>query len=272
MSLGICVLSYNHPEITARAVSSILSKEQVPILIHNGSEESHVQRLKEQFPAVQHLILEENVGYSGGVNFALQKCFEKFPWVMFLSNDCELLNIPQIPREPAIVAPMIYRRKVGFVDSFGGGFNPRFGKLRHFRNQLEFNSAEKNGWIPYLPGSAFLLHRDVFARVGPMDSSLGTYWEDVDWSVRAKQLGFEIQTDENFKILHRVGKTCHKNALYSIYYFQRNRKKISWKYCPAPYKPVLFGKLTFDWLRLGSRLIKNNRSAHLRHLSRAIRD
>lgn len=270
MSLGICILSYNHPEITARAVRSVLAHGISPILIHNGSEASHLTSLRTQFPSIEHLVIAQNCGYSGGVNFALTKCFQKFEWILFLSNDCELLALPKLPSQPSVVAPLIYRRKVGFVDSIGGGFDPRSASLRHFRTRLDFESASKNGWNPYLPGSAFLIHKDVFKIVGEMDLSLGTYWEDVDWSMRAAAKNFEIQIDENFKVLHRIGKTCHKNPLYSIYYFQRNRKKISWKYCPVSHKPVLATRLVTDWIRLGSKLLKTRRSKDLHHLRRAI--
>lgn len=273
MNIGICILSYNHPEVTAKSVRSVLARGITqPILIHNGSHSKCISQLKLEFPNIQHEIIEENIGYSGGANRALDLAFLKFEWALFLSNDCELIQMPALPLTPAIVAPVIYKRKIGIIDSIGGGFKPSKGRIVHFRSLEDFRSAKQNGWIPYLPGSSFLLHREIFKKIGGMDTSLGTYWDDVDWSVRAQKSNFQIQSDSNFQVLHRIGKTCHKNSLYSLYYFQRNRKRISWKYCPRHLRAGLVSKLTMDWIRLTAKLVSKKRFSDLKHLRNAIFD
>jgi len=270
--LNICILSYNHPEVTSRAVRSALQHFDRPVLIHNGSLPAHVDQLRQRFPKVQHVVIPQNMGYSGGVNRGLKEVFKISDWTIFLSNDCELISLPRIPARPGIIVPKIFRRHLQTIDSVAGGFLPSQGKLRHFRSVSEFQSATGQGWIPYVPGSAFLIHKNVFEIVGDMDPALGTYWDDVDWSVRAGSLGFSISVDESFQVLHRVGKTCHKNPLYSIYYFQRNRKKISWKYCAPSLKPVLAARLAVDWIRIGSRMIRAKRFKDLSHLKNALLD
>jgi len=274
MSLAFVVLSYNHPLHTARAVHSAL-KMGLPVwLVHNGSLPKHVDFLRQEFKGtnlIRHLVLPENKGYSGGVNEGLQACFQKHEWAIFLTNDCEFINLPKIPYQPAAVIPQIYRRSLEQVDSVGGLFYSSLGKLVHCKTSKEFFDAGDEV-TRYIPGSAFMVHRTVFEKTCGMNERLGTYWDDVDWSIRIQDSGFQLQVQENWNVLHHVGKTCQKKSLYSIYYFQRNRKRISWKYSKPSERPKLVYHLAKDWARLSLQLVKKKRFSDLSLLQKAVTD
>lgn len=236
MSSCIVILSFNHPEITARTVRSAQQFNLPIILVHNGSLEKHREKLLGDFPEIRHLILENNLGYSGGVNAGLEHAFVEYNWAVFLTNDTELLQLGAMPEQPAFVAPLIFFRKLNRIDSMGGTFVPYLGKLKHIKNdQYRFAFNE----YFYVPGTAFLLHRDVYFKINKFNTSLHTYWEDVDFSMRAHLSNSLIYYSSDYQVLHRVGKTCHDNPFYTTYLYQRNRKKISWKYCPFFLKPIL---------------------------------
>lgn len=236
MSTCIVILSFNHPEITARTVRSALPFQLPIFLVHNGSIAGHREKLKIEFPSISHLEMESNKGYSGGVNFGLVNAFKAFEWAIFLTNDTELLHLGQLPDTPALIAPQIFFRKLNRVDSMGGTFNPIIGKLKHIKS-----SSYKISKLEYfyVPGTAFILHRDIYFKINQFDESLHTYWEDVDFSMRVQLSKSLIYFNPEFQVLHRVGKTCHDNPFYTTYLYQRNRKKISWKYCPFFFKPIL---------------------------------
>ncbi|MGE3973674.1 MAG: glycosyltransferase family 2 protein [Bdellovibrionales bacterium] len=268
--LSVVVLSYNHPLHTARAVRSALQWNLPVLLVHNGSLSKHVELLKKEFQETSqftHLVLPENKGYSGGVNEGLYAATSE--WVIFLTNDCELLSVPKLPLKPMAVIPQVFRRSLNQIDSIGGLFEPTSGKLVHCKTKEDFENPDAK-WSPYIPGSSFLVHREVFEKTKGMDESLGTYWDDVDWSLRIQKMNFPIQLQEQWHVLHYVGKTCQKNPLYSIYYFQRNRKKISWKYTKPSEKPKLCFALAKDWTRLSLNLISKKRYSDLRLIKRAL--
>ena len=193
-------------------------------LLHNGSEWQHIQQLRNEFPQIHHIIIEKNKGFAGGANYGLEKVFKNHRWCFFLTNDCELLRIGSLPTEPALIAPRILLKNSLKIDSLGGTFDPAHGKLRHCYNLDEFYNSPH---LRYVPGTAFLLHREVFEKTKGFDESLFTYWEDVDFSQRVAQLHYPILIDQNWVIRHSVGKTCHKNPLYTIYYFQRHQCVVS---------------------------------------------
>lgn len=228
MQFATVILSYNHPEITKRCLQSVLqqrSAEQV-YLVHNGSTLQNRNLLQTEFPQVQHLTLPENRGFTGGTNFGLLKAFEKSEWVLFITNDCQLISIGGLPEQPGLYAPLIHKRNSERVDSLGGELNLWNGRLRHRFGHLE-SLTLKNGKEFYVPGTAFLLHRQIFADGFRFDESLGTYWEDVDFSIRLRKAGIQCHPLPSIQLKHAIGKTCHRVSLYTTYYYQRNKGIVS---------------------------------------------
>lgn len=275
MSVAIVVLSYNHPQLTSRAVRSALQFSLPIYLVHNGSEEKNYLLLEREFsdiPNVTHVLQKHNLGYSGGANLGLRTAFLQHDWVVFVTNDCELLNLPEIPHSSKIIAPRIEVRKTHKVDSIGGLFSPVLGQLRHCRQPAEWQDSEHA--IRYIPGSAFLVHRDFFKQTGGFDERLGTYWEDVDLSVRAQLKGLELAVAPEWRLTHSRGKTCHKHSLYSLYYFQRNRILVSRRYLRAGkgLRVRFYKNLTLDLMRIGLKLLLKKRFEDLKLFLKAIYD
>ncbi len=262
MKSAILILSYNHAELTSCCVQSILDKakshdSQDIYLIHNGSLEKNVLFLKEKFPTISHFAIKENQGYANGVNQGLTHVFKRFDRVIFFTNDTELLEFPEkLPDGIGIYAPLIYFRKKGRIDSLGAFFYPHSLKLEHSKSLTAFKNFTPRFFlkkkIPYVPGTAFVIDKKVFEAIGGMDESLHTYWEDVDFSVKAYFFGHTVGTVENLEILHKVGKTCHKKPFYTTYLFKRNQRIVSVRHSYFILKPIVFLRwfITFSKLFL----------------------
>jgi GT2 family glycosyltransferase len=267
------ILSFNHPDLTERCVRSaleILPPETI-VLVHNGSEERWIHRQQKQFPQIHHLILKHNKGFTGGANAGLRKAFEQTAWVLFLTNDCKLLKTTNPPQEPGFFAPLIWARKIGRIDSLGGVLDLQRAHLRHLK-EPNFKATAQERF--YVPGTAFWMHRSVFERAEGFDEGLGTYWEDVDLSLKAAKLGLRLDIEPDTEILHGIGKTCHSSSHYTTYLYQRNRRRVCLK--QAEKKPWLRAQmlihLSRSWLSLGLRKMRRGQWQDLKKLSAAIRD
>jgi GT2 family glycosyltransferase len=236
----IGILSYNHPEITARVIQSCLrvSPETPITVLHNGSELRWIKQLQNQFPEIDHLILTPNRGFTGGANALMEAVLQNSEWCLFLTNDVQLLEV-QVPKEIGLVTPLIYRRKIGIIDSMGALFDPTRGHLEHCRTLEAFQNPKKEQ-RPYIPGTAFWIHRRLFQNIGGFDLSLGTYWEDVDYSQKVCLGGEKLLFCEQTKLVHSVGKTCHKLKRYTAYLFFRNKYYVSLRYIKNPLKRGAF--------------------------------
>jgi GT2 family glycosyltransferase len=243
-SAACVILSFNHPDWTERAVLSALSlhpKEHL-FLVHNGSELKWVTQHQNKFPQLKHLVIEINKGFTGGANFALKYLFETYNWVFFQTNDCLLLNKLSAPQAAGLYAPLVYKRKIGRVDSLGAKFWPHRSKLQHCQSEVDFNQKSAHS-SNYVPGSAFWIHKSIFSKVGFFDEALHTYWEDVDYSQRVTKLKLRLDIYPQTQLIHGVGKTCYKDPFYTRHLFQRNKKIISYRYTPLYLKPILFFNL-----------------------------
>lgn len=231
VNYGIAVLTYNHPEISKKCLDSVLKlkNEHTPIfIIHNGSDAKNILLLKNHFPDLIHVILEKNKGYSGGVNFALKTVFEKFDHALFLTNDIEVLKLPDII-PLGFSSVQILKRNTVNLDSVMGSIDIKQGRLSHIKTTDELNQKKISQHL-YIPGSAFWINLQTFNLLSGFDESFHTYWEDVDFSYRANLQKINLNYDPSTLVKHKIGKTCHKNDFYTYYLFQRNRKKFMIKH------------------------------------------
>ncbi|HOV15619.1 MAG TPA: hypothetical protein PK771_15130, partial [Spirochaetota bacterium] len=113
----------------------------------------------------------------------------------------------------------------------------------------------------YIPGTAFFITKDAFVRTGGMNESYHTYWEDVDFSFRARRLGFRMARSFDANISHLVGKTCHKKSVYTTYYFQRNRIRFAISHLDPDYRKKLKEVMESDLkLLLEKSIAKNDKT------------
>ncbi len=229
---SIVILSYNHPDLTQKTLSSVIALQFPPehvVLVHNGSVEKNVTTLRNQFPTVQHLILEKNCGYAGGANAGLKFAFCENSQVLFLTNDIEMISLPKLDSFTGLITALILKRKTLQVDSVMGSVDTRTARLQHLREMAQ-PALMPSRELYYAPGTAFGMTRLCFETMGGFDESFHTYWEDVNFGVRAMKAGFPITHEPTFKLLHKIGKTCHKDRFYTLYLFQRNRRKFMTKH------------------------------------------
>lgn len=99
-------------------------------------------------------------------------------------------------------------------------------------------SAYKSFRIPYAPGTAMLVKKDVVDRVGPWPEIYFLYEEELDWCLNIGRHGYEIWYESDASIYHKGSITTGKNSPLVQYYTTRNRLLIfnrnlkGWyKYC-----------------------------------------
>lgn len=264
----LVILSYNHPQLTAKAVSSALGfiESSKIILFHNGSQVAHVEYLLKMFPQIQHHSQKENRGFSGGANEALRYAYLQSEWAFFMTNDCELTQLGKPSATYFYAAPLIFGRNKIKIDSIGGLYNLKHAHLRHCKSAEEFK--KEDAVAPYIPGSAFWLHKTLFEKLNGFDESFHTYWEDVDFSLRASHEGFRLGLDLTTQLTHKGGKTCHKDSFYTSYLFQRNRLKVSRKYSGNRINIYLYRDLFLQ----AARQLQKRKWNNLNQLWRAVRD
>lgn len=228
----IVVLGYGKPTLTQHCLESLRNAgygSEELLLVDNGSPARAYDPIRRKHPELPILRLEKNHGYAGGWNAGVGKAFEeKIDGVFFLSNDCEMgpgvvETCAGFAQEKGadLVAPLVRRQAHSeHIDSFGAYFDRDSRQLGHYRdpNLPPYLEADD-----YLPGSAFWIGRKAWDLTGGMDEDYFCYWEDVDFSFRARRAGLRLARCKEATVIHRGRQTTGKSALYTTYYFRRNQ-------------------------------------------------
>ena len=182
------------------------------VVVDNGSEDDSVAILKDRFPQVELIALEENIGFGRALNLAV----ERVPGdpLIFLNNDVEC--------EPGFVEALMAGLDDG-ISSVGGVLVQRdapelidsAGVTVESDTLMAFDHLHGESVVhlasattPLGPtGGAALFRREAFASVGGFDERIFVYYEDVDLALRMRAAGHRCALAPDARALHAFSAT-----------------------------------------------------------------
>lgn len=209
------------------------------IIIDNGNEIDDLHT--EFFGSLEYDWLKvirsnKNIGYPGGINLAVKRSFA--PLLFILTSDVYL--------EPGSGVSLVNSMKDKFIGVCGmklifplESTDPSRppGKLQHIGLHTDFRGEFVHtfmGWSPNHPrvnkikdvyaitGAAFMTRRNLWNKIGGFDEVYGKgYYEDVDYCLSVRELGYNVIVDQNAVAYHAVGASFAKPGMPNN--FQHNR-------------------------------------------------
>ncbi|HEY1478728.1 MAG TPA: glycosyltransferase family 2 protein [Gaiellales bacterium] len=248
---AIVVLSWNGVDDTLACLASLADVDWPQldvIVVDNGSADGSQSAVRAQFPAVTLIENGRNLGYAGGNNVGLRAAFERgADWVLLLNNDATLA--PDAVRELDVVARArpragILGGKVFFAEPSdriwfaGQRFNAAIGYSGRPRGYRQPDAARYDEIVEVdrVVGACMAISRGVSDSIGLFDEDLFAYVEDVDWSLRAREAGFQVLFVPKARAWHRVAASSGGEAAstVSMYYGVRNTIVVSERHRPLP--------------------------------------
>ncbi|NQT55843.1 MAG: glycosyltransferase family 2 protein [Desulfobacteraceae bacterium] len=229
--MKICgvVLNYFGHEDTITCVQTLVDQNDLEkiIIVENSVNITELDALKNIFKndrRVEILAPSQNLGFSGGVNLAVNSALDSdFDAFLLLNNDTlvpsnTVKNLANslIDNRFDIVAPVIYCYPEKHKVWTKGFYYNRFGGLITQRDISFFP-----GTIFYLSGCCVLIHRQVFQDVGLLNTSFFMYGEDIEFCFRAVQRGFRIGIVDKAYIYHKGNASSQFNSLFYEYHINR---------------------------------------------------
>jgi len=210
--------------------------------VDNASKDKSVAQLKAWGDVRLRVIANaENVGFAEGNNQGIRAALaEGCEYVLFLNNDVEFEEetfaslVSEIRRlQCDMVAPKIYFEDRVRIWSAGGGFNRMKGYLGYHVGEGEIDTGqfEETRRVEHSPACCILLRSEVFASIGLMDPKYFVYWDDADFSFRAKRAGLTMYYTPKARIFHKVSAltggststfTVRYNARGHVYFMLKN--------------------------------------------------
>lgn len=237
--VSIISVNFNQIQVTLELLESLRSisfRNFEIILIDNGSTEDSTKLLSENYPEVNYIYSDKNLGFSGGNNLGIRA--SKGDYLFFVNNDAEITegcietllqlfnSIPPL----GIVSPLIcYDPKLTNnqqIIQYAGathvhpmtGRNEILGEKQIDKGQ--FNKAKETA---YVHGAAMMVKREVIDSVGVMPDEFFLYYEELDWSEQIRNAGFKVYVEPNALVFHKESLAVGKNSTLKTYYHTRNR-------------------------------------------------
>lgn len=214
MTLAFVTVTYNSADVTARLLDALdgqTDRDFRLVVVDNASTAGERQRLTTHTDAlsipVEVVLNATNRGYSGGNNDGIRRALDAgAEWVVLLNNDTEV--------DPGFVhdlrTALAGHRGVVGLPLLEAGHVVRAGRRRWLATELAHDPLPGDGAGAYVVGAAAAIHRSVFARIGLLDERYFLYFEDVDFSERARQAGFPVEFVDGPVVRHAVSTSTRR--------------------------------------------------------------
>lgn len=256
MKLAIVILNWNGKSHLTKYIPFVLQFTELDnvelIVADNGSSDGSVVFMQQTYPKIRLILLNENYGFAGGYNKALEQVEADI--FCLLNSDVRVtknwtkpvLEIFQNNGDVVAVQPKILSDRDwsrfehagaagGFIDKYGYPFCR--GRIM---NAIEYDRGQYNMQtdIFWASGACLFIRADIFKQNGGFDADYFAHMEEIDLCWRLKNQGYRIVYSPKSKIFHYGGATLDYNNPHKLFLNFRNSL---W---------TLYKNYTGSWLRL----------------------
>ena len=249
-SFGVVVLNWNNAHDTIPCLESLLGADPRPkhvVVVDNGSSDgsiAHIRRWGGENGVVSEngtlpwLIMIEagsNRGFAGGNNIGLTLLENQtsVTHLMLLNNDAvvapdffaEISSALDKAPDAGLIGGTILedpaRDRVWFA---GGTELPLRALYRH-----RFNVPPSDDPVPtdFVTGCAMVISRPAMKKLGHLaEVYFPLYWEDGEYSFRARQAGFPVLYAPRATVYHKVGATVGAADVSPVVAYCQNRLRV----------------------------------------------
>lgn len=218
--IAVIILNWNGKKLMQDFLPSVVKYTDPAIgrvvVADNASTDGSVEWLAERFPAVEVIRFEENYGFAGGYNRAIDQVDEEI--VLLLNSDVEvterwlepLLEILDGDPKIAAVQPKIKswkeKEKFEYAGACGGyidkwGFPFCRGRILDVteEDRGQYDSLAEIFWCS---GAAMCIRREVYRNAGGLDELFFAHMEEIDLCWRIRNAGWSLKVNPQSVVYH----------------------------------------------------------------------
>ncbi|MCU0641806.1 MAG: lipid-A-disaccharide synthase-related protein [Candidatus Margulisbacteria bacterium] len=173
------------------------------ILVDNGSTDSSVELVKDQFPAVRIIRNRTNLGFCKANNQGL---------AVYQGRFALLLNTDTVIGDGAFDRLLQFMERSPKAGACGPKLRNADGTTQHqggvFARKFWLSPVPVK--VDYVIGACLLVRREVVDIVGGLDENFFFSNDDLDWGRRIRQAGWDIYFIPEAEVLHYGGFTINK--------------------------------------------------------------
>ena len=245
IDLSVIIVNYNVEYFLEQCLNSvIMASENLNVevfVVDNNSIDGSVKMLKKKFPSVLLIENKKNYGFSKANNQAIEKArgrnilllnpdtvveestFKKVVDFFDENPDAGGLGVRMVDGKGNFLPESkrgLPTPKVAFFKIFGlSRFFPKsklFGSYHlGYLNEHEVNKVD------VLSGAFLLFKKEVSDKIGMLDEAFFMYGEDIDFSYRITQGGYQNYYYPETSIIHYKGESTKKSSVNYVFIFYK---------------------------------------------------
>lgn len=228
------------------------------LVVDNGSKDGTEEAIKNyQLPNMSYRFLQSgaNLGFAGGNNVGVRDAIRRgFDYILLMNNDLilrhdlvsKLTGFMERNKDVGMASPKMYFAKgyefhrdkykdseKGKVIWYAGGIVDKYNVYTFHRgvDEVDLGQYDKIEETDVANGACVIIRREVFEKVGYLDTSFFLYWEDADFSTRAIRAGFKVVYFPKTWMWHKVSaSTGGSGSPTNDYFLTRNRFYYAMRY------------------------------------------
>lgn len=225
MDLSIVILNYYNKNLAKELIKNILelnlAYQYEIIVVDNNSHDGLKEIVEKNYPQITFIQSEKNGGFAYGNNLGIKRASGKY--IMIMNPDLAILSDaidklysymeshPQV----GLAGPRLINAdksvqysctdwpdwKLPFYRRTSLA-NSRAGKKWLYKYLKKDLDHSKNSLVPALFGACLIFRKDALVKVGLLDERYFMYMEDLDWSRRFWESGYQVAYVGESEIIH----------------------------------------------------------------------
>lgn len=245
--VAVIILNWNGEKLLREFLPSVLKHTNAElgrvVVVDNHSSDNSVKVMVDEFPEVQLICFDDNYGFAGGYNRAIEQVEAEY--VVLLNSDVEvtpgwlepLVALMDEKQYVAAVQPKIKDYKVktrfeyagacgGFIDFLGFPFCR--GRILDVTEEDEGQyDWERN--VHWCSGAALCIRRKVYLQVGGLDEHFFAHMEEIDLCWRIRNGGGVLKVNPASVVYHLGGGSLPMNHPHKLFLNYRNNLLMLYK-------------------------------------------
>ena len=248
--MDLVIVNYKSTNLLHACLSSIndsVNGSMPQIYVFDNGSQDHVHVIKQDFPTVNLIESQSNIGFSKAVNRILK--YSSNPYIVLLNPDTVvgprffdiMKSFMNSNQDVGIAGPKIFNTNgsiQGSARAFPTFYSAFFGRSSWIskcfpHNRFTLNcllSNNSDGKTPlevdWVSGACMVVRRKALENVGLLDERFFLYWEDADWCRRMWDNGWKVVYNPKASIKHLVGGSSEQNILRATYEFHKSAYRL----------------------------------------------
>jgi len=289
--VSIIILTWNSVGLTLEVLKDINKLDTKGLLVEtivvdNGSTDETQEKLrgyKLQNMSFKLIRNKENLGFAEGNNIGMRDALKRgADYVLLMNNDVivprnlvvQLIKVAERDSKIGLLAPKMYfakgyefhkekysKKDLGKVIWYAGGMIDWDNIYSSHKgvDEVDKGQYDKQEETDIVNGACALIRKEVIEDIGYLDKKLFLYWEDADYSQRARRKGWKIVYTPETHLWHKVAQASGIGSDLNDYFLTRNRMIFGMRYAHLRTKLALI-KESFNllisgrkWQKIGTR-------------------